>query len=330
MMKRLFSLFPLLLLALVLSSAEAVHAQQPLPPSAWYAVIYQPETDSLRWINADGEQASMPCPTLNNEAQYLDMRLSPDGRTLLLTAQLTSGLQAIGVYNLAAGTFVQTHIAQPGESMHLGGQQIFTADSQYFAVGLSGGDFASPSWRVILFEAQTGAVTAFIDHTHPEAPTLPLSAPSVLVYVTPIGAAHTLTAVPVSQVTVNPPQNPVIVTPTPVQPQQPVVVDCSLTLPTRVSIGSNARVVESLNSLNLRGIPNGVILGQLGAGQVFTVIGGPICEAGFYWWQVNAGGQLGWVAEVSQSDYFIEPYAGPLVASANRDVPAGVQRLYPL
>ena len=490
-----------------------VHAQQPLPGSPWYTVVYQPETDSLRWINALGDKASMPRPTLNNEAQYLDMRISPDGQTLVMTAQLNSGLEAIGIYNLAAGVFVQTHIAQPGETISLGGCHIFTVGSEFFAVGFSGGDFANPTWRVILFDSEDGDVATFIDHTHPDAPDLPLSVPLVqvvdnayvqiqafvhihmipqdvggasewpayawrafsnpdplnpvivespytsaemdilstdgrvavaytdevyasadpngmlpnfnavgwswnapagedasmttvhadssryhlvprwanggewllflsddatgnrywnivlangtpddnsfiplspeieqvygltdgyllvnaddmliysngfnpntapdlvhltaaseIVYVTPIGAAFELEVI--AGATTNNPQQIVITPAVPAQPQQPTpqpVVDCSLAPPQRVSIGSGAQVVPSVGGLNLRAEPNGAILLTMTGGDTLDVIGGPICDDGLYWWQINRVGTVGWVAEATANGYFIEPYDG--------------------
>ncbi len=175
MIKRtLFILFSLLMLWAVLPAAA-----QPLPASPWYAVVYQPETDTLHWINAGGEQGSMPRPHLPNEAQYRDLRISPNGRTLVIVSQLNSGFEGIGIYDFETGAFLQAHQAQAGESINLGGENIFTANSQYFAAGFFSGDFASPAWRVILFEAQTGVATAFIDQTHPNAPQVQLSAPAV-------------------------------------------------------------------------------------------------------------------------------------------------------
>ena len=173
----------LIVIAVLLSFAigNMIKAQQPLPGTPWYVVVYQPETDSLHWINPGGEQASMPRPKLNDEVQYLDMRIAPDGQTLVMTAQLDNGLQALGIYNLATGVFVQTHIAQPGETINLGGRHIFTAKSDFFAVGISGGDFTNPIWRVVLLDSEDGDVATFIDHTYPEAPDLPLSVPSVQV-----------------------------------------------------------------------------------------------------------------------------------------------------
>lgn len=169
----------IILVGLVMLVTALPAYAQALPLSPWYAVVYQPETDTLHWINGAGEQTSIPRPMLPNEAQYLDMRISPNGQQMVMVSQLNSGLESIGIYDFASGVFLQTHQANVGEQIELGGENIFSANSQYFAVGLFSGDFENPAWRVILFESQTGNATAFIDHTHPDAPEVQLSAPSV-------------------------------------------------------------------------------------------------------------------------------------------------------
>ncbi len=497
----LTAIFTLVLIFAIKSDSQA---QQPLPDSIWYAIVHQPETDTLHWINANGEQASMPRPTMPDEMQYLDMRVSPNGEILVMTVQLNNGLQSLGIYDVADGVFIQTHTAQADETIHLGGQHIFTSGSEFFAVGFSGGNFTNPTWRIILFDSEDGEVAVFIDHTHPEAPDLQLSMPIVqviddtfvhfqmipqavggattwsayawraffspgpdspiitespytsaemdilptdgrvatvytdatyasaepsgivpnfnavgwnmpasddpsmttvhadssryhlmarwansgewllflsqdasenrywnivltdgtpnansfiplspqiehvygtsdgyllvndsnmliysngfnpntapdivqltanseIIYVTPIGATFDLEMIGVNAV-ISVPQQPIVITPISQQPQQPTpppVVDCSLLPAQRVSIGSNARVVSTLASLNLRATPNGAILTQLGSLETFGINGGPICQDGFYWWQINASGQVGWVAESSATGYFIEPY----------------------
>lgn len=172
-------ILPLFLLTLALALLTQPASAQPLPLNPWYAVVYQPESDSLHWISAQGEQASMMRPRLTDEALYRDLRISPDGRTLVIAAQLLNGSDALGIYDLAGNRFLATHQANPGEVIHLGGEQIFTPNSQYFAVGFYFDDFANPAWRVILFDSATGSSTAFIDHNHPDAPPVQLSSPSV-------------------------------------------------------------------------------------------------------------------------------------------------------
>lgn len=485
-------------------SAQPAQAQQTLPLSAWYAIVHQPETDTLHWLNVAGEQAVLPRPNLPDEAQYRGLRIAPNGRSMVIAAQLTNGLEALGIYDFAAGRFVQTHQAQPGEVISLGGGNIFSANSQYFAVGLFSGDFAAPAWRVIVFDSATGDAEAFIDHTHPDAPEVQLSAPEVqyldgtsvhfqmvpqgvgawhtwpayawrafgfdptlplisespytgagvqvqpltgevvqsyrddsyaaapmdgqtpdfnavgvgvpanntpfttvhadgtryhlatrwakggewilfltddvqdnrywsivladgvpgnnghvpfdpsfisahgtsdgylllnearqlyhsdefmpntaqmiaqlspaasVVYVTPLGVNFLLDQLPNGAVVATD------ITPTvpPAPVEQPTVItvepvgDCSTVLPQRVGIGSGARVLLSVPNLNVRQTPYGEIVVTLASGDSFIVIGGPICEGDLYWWQIDYNGMIGWVAEATDSGYFIEPYDG--------------------
>lgn len=168
-----------LLVSLLLLAAIPGAAAQSLPASLWYSVIYQPQTDQLVWVNADGQQASLPRPRIDGEGEFLDVRISPNGRTMVMVSRLVDGREAIGVYDMASSAFVATHNAQPGEHVVAGGSNIFTANSQYFAVGFFAGDFTTPTWRVILFDAATGDRVAFIDNTHPEAPEANLFAPTV-------------------------------------------------------------------------------------------------------------------------------------------------------
>jgi hypothetical protein len=496
-----------LVLCFVLSGlllTSSMSLAQPLPLNVWYAVVYQPETDTLHWIDATGEKASIPRPQLPDESQYLDLRVSPNGRTMVMASQLSSGLQGLGIYDFAAQSFIQVHQAQPGETISIGGENIFSSDSLYFAVGLYSGDFSDPKWRVLLFETQTGNATAFIDHTHPDAPEVQLSAPEVqyldavfvhfqlvpqsvgashtwpayawqslvfdptnptiiespytraniqiqpligkavmaytdenfasapqngqtpnfnaigagmignagtlttihadtsryhldarwakggewilflsedtqtnrywniilaegtpgnnshtpfdpqftdvygtsdgylllndskslfysngfmpntapiiaqlspnaeVVYVTPIGVNFTLEQLPGDAVVAaNPtPNNIVTSVSPPANDNVETTGDCSTMPSQRVSIGSGARVVPSMENLNVRQTPYGAIVLTLAGGDSFSVIGGPICEGDLYWWQIDYNGTIGWVAEATDNGYFIEPYSG--------------------
>jgi len=45
-------------------------------------------------------------------------------------------------------------------------------------------------------------------------------------------------------------------------------------------------------------------------GTIFDVIGGPVCQDGFTWWQIRTldGSLTGWSAEgSSEDDYFMAP-----------------------
>ena len=69
------------------------------------------------------------------------------------------------------------------------------------------------------------------------------------------------------------------------------------------------------------------ILWKMSEGLPFMVIGGPVCNQGYTWWQIRVGepSMDGWVAEGTPKSYFLEPY--PYVAegvqSAQPPVPVG-------
>lgn len=43
------------------------------------------------------------------------------------------------------------------------------------------------------------------------------------------------------------------------------------------------------------------------AGDVFTVLDGPVCAEGFAWYQVEFIGIIGWTPEGDNEDYWLEP-----------------------
>jgi len=47
-------------------------------------------------------------------------------------------------------------------------------------------------------------------------------------------------------------------------------------------------------------------VGQIPAGSTFNVIGGPRCNDGYRWWQVNYNGTTGWTADGETGDLWIE------------------------
>jgi hypothetical protein len=139
-----------------------------------------------------------------------------------------------------------------------------------------------------------------------------LSPTASVVYVTPLGVNFLLDQLPIGAVVATD------ITPTvpPAPVEQPTVItvepvgDCSTVLPQRVGIGSGARVLLSVPNLNVRQTPYGEIVVTLASGDSFVVIGGSICEGDLYWWQIDYNGIIGWVAEATDSGYFIEPYDG--------------------
>jgi len=134
-------------------------ADEVLPVSGWYAVVWNRTSDTLHWINSVTEIASIQRPKLPNEAQPstgTDVYISPDGRTMLVIAGLQSGHTGIGFYDFQSGEFIQTHEGQEGEYIVQGDDNPFSFDSQYVALGLTGGN--ENGWRVIAFETATGDV----------------------------------------------------------------------------------------------------------------------------------------------------------------------------
>lgn len=49
------------------------------------------------------------------------------------------------------------------------------------------------------------------------------------------------------------------------------------------------------------------VIGSLAGGAIFSILSGPTCQDGYYWWQVSAGGQTGWTAEGQSNIYWLDP-----------------------
>ena len=57
------------------------------------------------------------------------------------------------------------------------------------------------------------------------------------------------------------------------------------------------------------GIKKGNYIRDLREGARFSVIGGPVCEDGYRWWQIRTSNdEVGWSAEGDDEFYFMEPY----------------------
>jgi hypothetical protein len=86
--------------------------------------------------------------------------------------------------------------------------------------------------------------------------------------------------------------------------------DFSGYLPPRLGVGGQGQVPPGNTPNRLRQSPSTSAeqIGVLNAGEVFTVVGGPVCADGFVWWQVTSQGQTGWTAEGAlPNDYFVDP-----------------------
>jgi uncharacterized protein YraI len=85
-----------------------------------------------------------------------------------------------------------------------------------------------------------------------------------------------------------------------------------------VSVGDIGRITPGVSN-NMRsgaGTSYGGV-GQIPAGATFNVIGGPRCNDGYRWWQVNYNGVSGWTADGVAGDLWIERASGvsPLTLS---------------
>jgi LysM repeat protein len=85
---------------------------------------------------------------------------------------------------------------------------------------------------------------------------------------------------------------------------------CTLSPRLSITLGGLGRVIPG-SSNALRSLPGrssvSVVLGEIPGGGVFNIISGPQCADGYYWWQVNYNGTIGWTAEGQGSTYWLEP-----------------------
>ena len=81
--------------------------------------------------------------------------------------------------------------------------------------------------------------------------------------------------------------------------------------PTQVMIGDVVIVTEEdPRPLNIRAEPNLAAqrIAQAKPGETMQIIGGPLCESGFLWWEMRLdNGITGWAAEGDQNTYFFAP-----------------------
>lgn len=84
--------------------------------------------------------------------------------------------------------------------------------------------------------------------------------------------------------------------------------DCAGSEVFRLKVGAQARVMPGSPN-NIRDVPgrDAAKIGQIPAGAIFEVIGGPDCVDGITWWRVTYAGITGWTAEGADGEYFLEP-----------------------
>jgi hypothetical protein len=89
---------------------------------------------------------------------------------------------------------------------------------------------------------------------------------------------------------------------------EPLAAVCT-SMPTRLSVGMQARVTPG-DPNTIRSQPGaGVAIGYIPGGGTFAVVGGPQCAGNMTWWQVNYNGQIGWTSEGQYGVYWLEPFA---------------------
>jgi LysM repeat protein len=92
-----------------------------------------------------------------------------------------------------------------------------------------------------------------------------------------------------------------------VEPYAPTT--CSLA--PLLTVGGQGRVLPGLANV-VRSQPGrgsgSVVVGEIQPGTIFAVLAGPQCSDGINWWQINAGGLIGWTGEGQGSSYWVEPY----------------------
>lgn len=85
----------------------------------------------------------------------------------------------------------------------------------------------------------------------------------------------------------------------------------------RLAVGDTALVVSQ--ALNIREAPGtnaARLRNPLEPGVIATITDGPRCVDGFTWWQVEADGTVGWVAEGNPNEYFLSAPVDPGAVSA--------------
>lgn len=91
------------------------------------------------------------------------------------------------------------------------------------------------------------------------------------------------------------------------------VATCSLA--PRLSVGTSAMVSLGPLPNAVRTAPgtdsNSAILGNIPGGTVFTVLEGPVCASGYYWYRVDTGSIDGWTAEGQNGVYWLDPLSCP-------------------
>ncbi len=119
---------------------------------------------------------------------------------------------------------------------------------------------------------------------------------------------YTPTSTYTPSLTFTPSKTPTI-TKTPLPSLTPTAVVCPGTLPSRILVGTQARVVPGDNGNRIRSEPNGgaTLVGRIPPGEIFDVLDGPFCAGSYAWYQVEYQGVIGWTPEADSEEYWLEP-----------------------
>jgi hypothetical protein len=101
-------------------------------------------------------------------------------------------------------------------------------------------------------------------------------------------------------------------------------IDCPGALPSRLKVGDTAIVVTEPDPVSARALPvNGDVIQALYRDYQLPVEGGPVCANSIVWWEVRLrGGELAWVAEGADGEYYLDLLAGAEVTPV--DLPQGL------
>jgi len=117
-----------------------------------------------------------------------------------------------------------------------------------------------------------------------------------------------------SEMTFNPTSVPVESTATlPPPPPTAEIIQCPGAPVSRMVVGEFGRTTFTVGGTNratrirLNATTNSSELGRIPAGTEMMVLDGPICAEGYAWWQVDYNGIVGWAAEGTIDDYWLEP-----------------------
>ncbi|MBK9123720.1 MAG: hypothetical protein IPM16_11460 [Chloroflexi bacterium] len=158
----------LITLIVALMSGAAVLAA-PLPNAPWYAVVWERTSDTLHWINAAGEQLSIARPKVQVEVtdvRRIQVHMSPNGRTLVVTSPIQQGGYGIAFYDLESGQFTNLFTTTADEEPSRVGGAQFTESGSHYATALRS---ANGDWRIVVLTAN-GSESAQLTRTSPNLP----------------------------------------------------------------------------------------------------------------------------------------------------------------